>query len=108
MVLTDDFKGFAVATYAARVVDVLLVDEAAAVVPHCELVVVLGFDTASAYVVDGLDSCVVVAFHLAVYLNVVYVLIPLGGIEVHVGVVLLVLPVLEEVLPELVHLKGQL
>ena len=105
--MSDDCKGFVVVTFAPLVADVVLVDEAAVVVPHCELVVVLGFDAIAAYVVDLLDSRVVVAFHLAVYLVVVAVLNPLGGIEVHVDV-LLVLLVLQEVLTELLHLTDQL
>ena len=65
MAVTDDCKGFVVVTFAALVVDVVFVDEAAAVVPHSELVVVLGFDAATAaYVVDVLDSRIVFAFHL--------------------------------------------
>ena len=74
VVVTDDCKSFAVLTFAALVV-VVLVDEAAVVVPHCELVVVLEFDAVAAYVVDVLDSHIVVAFHLAVYLVVVAALI---------------------------------
>ena len=108
MVVTDDCKSSAVVTFAALVVDVALVDEAAVVVPHCELVVVLGFDAVAAYVVNVLDSRVVVAFHLAVYLVVGAALNPLGGIETHVDVVLLVLRALEKVLTELVHLTDQL
>ena len=92
--MTDDCKGFVVVTFAALVVDVVLVDEAAVVVPHYELVVVLGFDAAPANVFDVLNSRVAVVFHLALYLVVVAVLSPLGGIEVHVDVVLLVLSVL--------------
>ena len=57
MVVTDDCKGFVVVTFAALVV-VVLVDEAAVVVPHCELVVVLGFDVVTAYVVDVLNFCI--------------------------------------------------
>ena len=104
---TDDCKGFVV-TFAALIVDVVLVDEAAVVVPHSELVVVIGFDVVAAYVVDVLDSRVVVASHLAVYLVVVTVLNPLGGIDVYVDFVILILPVLQEVLTELVHLTNQL
>ena len=70
--------------------------EATVVVPHCKLVVVLVFDAVAAYVVV-LDSHVVVAFHLAVYLVAVAVLNPLGGIDVHVDVVLLVLPILQDI-----------
>ena len=99
--MTDDCKGFAVVTFAALVVDVVLVDEAAVVVAHCELVVVLAFDAVAADVVNVLDSLVVVAFHLAVYLVVGVALNLLGGIETHVDVVLMVLPVLQEVLTEL-------
>ena len=92
--MTDDCKGFVVVTFAALVVDVVLVDEAAVVVPHYELVVILGFDAVPANVFDVLNSRVAVVFHLALYLVVVAVLSPLGGIEVHVDVVLLVLSVL--------------
>ena len=105
--MTDDCKGFVVVTFAALVV-VVLVDEAAVVVPHCELVVVLVFDVVTGYVVDVLNSRDVFAFHPAVCLVVVPVLNLLGGIEVHVDVVLLVLPVLQELLIELVHLTDQL
>ena len=101
MVLTVDCKGFAVVTFAALVVDVVLVDEAV-------VVVVLGLDVVAAYVVNVRDSRVVVAFHLAVYLVVGAALNPLGGIETHVDVVLLVLPALQKVLTELVHLTDQL
>ena len=63
VVVTNDCKGFVVVvTFAALVVDVVLANEAAVVVPHWELVVVLGFDAVAAYVVDVLDSGVVVAF----------------------------------------------
>ena len=44
MVVTDDSKGFVVLTFAAFVVDAVLVDEAAVVVSHWELVAVLVFD----------------------------------------------------------------
>ena len=108
MVVTDYCKGFVVVTFAALVKDVVLVDEAAVVVPHSELFVVLGFDGIASYVVDILDSHIVVAFRLTVYVLAVAVLNPLGGIKVHVDVVLLVLPVLQEVLTELVHLTDQL
>ena len=94
--MTDDCKGFVVATFAAFVVDVLLVDEVALVVPHCELVAVLGFDAVTAYAVDVLDSSVVIA-----------VLSSLGGIKVYVDV-LLVLLVLQKMLTVLVHLMDQL
>ena len=66
--MTDDWKSFAVVTFAALVIDVVLVDEAAVAVPHCDLVVVLGFDAVAAYVANVLDSRVVVAFYLAGYL----------------------------------------
>ena len=108
MVVTDDCKGFVVGTFAALVVDIVLVDKAAVVVPDCELVVVLRFDAVAAYVVDVLDSRVAVVFHLALCLVVVAVLNPLGGIEVRVDVVLLVLPILQEMLTELVNLTDQL
>ena len=94
--MTDDYKGFVVAIFAAFVVDVLLVDEVALVVPHCELVAVLGFDAVTAYAVDVLDSSVVIA-----------VLSSLGGIKVYVDV-LLVLLVLQKMLTVLVHLMDQL
>ena len=87
-------------------VDIVLVREAYVAVSHCELVVVLEFDAAVPYIVDILDSRFVVAFHLAVYLVVAAMLNPLGGIKVHV-VVVLVLPVLQEVLTVVVHLTDQ-
>ena len=93
-IVTDDCKSFVVVTAIALVVDAVLVDEAAVVVPHCELVVVLGFDAAATYVVDVLDSSAV----FALYLVIVAVLNPLGGIEIHVDVVFLVLRVFQAVL----------
>ena len=61
-----------------------------------ELTVVLEFDAVAAYVVNVLDSLVVVvAFHLAVHLDVDAMLNHLGGIEAHVDVVLLVLPTID-------------
>ena len=102
--MTDDCKGFVVVTFATHVLDVVRVDEAAVVVPHCELVVILGFDAVATFVVDVLYSRLVISFHLVMYLVVVAVLSPLGGIEVHVNFVLLVFfP-----LTELVHLTDQL
>ena len=83
-------------------------DEAVVVVPHCELVVVIRFNAVANYIVDVLYSRVVVAFHLFLYLVVVAVLSPLGGIEVHVDVAFLVLPVLQELLTDPVHLTDQL
>ena len=68
MTLIDDCNGFVV---VAVVVDIVLADEAAAVPPHCELVVVLGFFVAAAYAVNFLDSRVVFEFLLALYLVVV-------------------------------------
>ena len=57
--MTNDCKGFAVVTFAALVADVVLVDEAAVVVPHRELVVVLAFDAVAAYLAMYLVvSCV--------------------------------------------------
>ena len=106
--MTDDCKGFAVVTFAALVVDVVLADEAAVVAPHCELVVVLGFDALATYVVNVLDSRVTVAFHVAAYLVVGAALTPLGGTETHVDIVLLALPALQKMLTELVHLMDQL
>ena len=93
MIVTDDCKGFAVVTFAALVADVVLVYEAAVVGPHCELVVVLGFDAAA---------------YLVVHLFVSAALNPLGGIETHVDVVLPFLPVLQEVLTVLAHLMDHL
>ena len=106
MIVTDECKGFVVIPIPAIFV-VIFVDEAAVVVPRCELVF-LGFDTVATYVVDILDSRIVVAFNLAKYIVAVAVLSPVGGIEVHVDVVLLVLPVLQEMVTELVHLTDQL
>ena len=83
-----------IVTFGALVVDVILVDKAAAVAPHCKLVVALELDGVAAYGVDVFDARVVVTFHLAVYLVAAAVLNPLGVIEVHVDVVLLVLPIL--------------
>ena len=83
-------------------------DEAVVVVPHCELVAVIRFNAMADYIVDVLYSRVVVAFHLVLYLAVVAVLSPLGGIEVHVDVAFLVLPVVQELLTEPVHLTDQL
>ena len=71
--MTDDFKAFVVVTFIAVVVDVVLVDEATGLVPHCKLFVVLSFDAVTPYVVDVLDSRVIVAFHLAMYLAAVAV-----------------------------------
>ena len=67
MTLIDDCNGFVVVAVA---VDIVLADEAAAVAPHCELVVVLGFFVVAAYAVNFLDSRVVFEF-LALYLVVV-------------------------------------
>ena len=53
--MTNDFEVFVVLTFAALVVDAVFVDEADVVVHHCDLVVVLGFDVVTAYVVDFLD-----------------------------------------------------
>lgn len=86
-------QGFAV-TFAALVVDVVLANEAALVVPYCELVVDLGFDSVAVCVADVHEALVVVAFHLVVYPAVVAVSNPFVGIEVHVDIVVLVLPVL--------------
>ena len=66
------------------------------------MAVVFGFDAAHA--VDVLDARVVVEFHLAVYLVIDLLLNPLGGIEGHVDVVLLIPFVFQEVLTKLVHL----
>ena len=99
--MTDDCNGFVIVTFAALVIDVVFVDEAAVVFSYCELVVVLGFDAVAAYVADVLGTRVVVVCHLAVYLAVVTVLNLLDGIEVHFDIALLVLPVLQEVLTKL-------
>ena len=66
------------------------------------------FDAVAAYVALDSRLRVVVSFHLAMYLVVGTMLNPLGGIEVHVDVVFLVLSVLQEVLTELVHLMDKL
>ena len=94
--MTDDCKDFTVVTFAAlvAVADVVLVDEAAVVVAHCELVVVLGFDAVAGY--------------LVMYLFLGAALNAFGGIETHVDIVLPVLLVLQEVLTELAHLTEQL
>ena len=81
----------------------LYYNEAAAVASHCKLVVVLEFDAAATSFVHVLDSYVVSAFYLVVNL-VVVVLNPLNGFEIHIDVVLLVLPVLQEVLTKLILL----
>lgn len=100
-------QDFVVATFVAFAVDILLVDEAATlVVPHCEFVVVLGFD--AVVVADVPISLAVLAFHIAMYLVVVAVSNALGEVEFHVDVVLLVLTILQEVLTELVNLTDQL
>ena len=83
---------FLIVTFEALVIYVALVDDAIVVVPHCKVVVVPGFDSVAANVVDVLDSRVVVAFHLAVYLVVAVVLNPLGRIKVHVDIVLKFFP----------------
>ena len=106
--MTDGCKSFVVVTFGALVVDVALVDEAAAVVPHFELVVILVFDAVAAHLVDVFDSSVVIAFHLAVHLDVVAMLSPLDWIEVHINVVILFLPCFEEVLTKFAHLMEQL
>ena len=108
MFATHECKCFAVATSAALVFDIVIVDKATVVVPHCKLVVILGFDVAAAYVVDVLDSRVVAAFHLALYLVVGTALNSLAGFEFHVDAVLLALSAHQEVLTELVHLMDQL
>ena len=101
MVVTDDCYGFVVITFAALVAGIVLVDEATVIVPYCELVIALEFDTVAAYVAGILYTRVGVAFHTAVYLVVKAVLSPLGEIEVYVDVVFLVLPVLQKALTEL-------
>ena len=90
--------------FIAVVVDVVLVNEAAVVVLHCELVVVCKFGAVAAYVVDVLDSRVAFTFHFAAYLVTVAMLNPFGRFKVHVDVVLLVLLILQKVLNKLVHL----
>ena len=83
-------------------------DEAVVVVPHCELVVVIRFNDVADYIVDVLYSHDAVAFHLVLYLVVTAVFSPLGGIEVRVDVAFLVLPVVQELLTEHLHLTDQL
>ena len=69
-------------------------------VPYCELVVALEFDAMLL-----MFMMLIFAFHLVVYLVVVAMSYPFIGIEVHVDVVFLVFPVLQEVLTTIVHLK---
>ena len=45
-----------IVTFGALVVDVILVDKAAAVAPHCKLVVALELDGVAAYGVDVFDA----------------------------------------------------
>ena len=85
---TDECKSFVFVNFAALVVDVVIVDEAAIVVPHCDLVVVLWFDAVATYVVDVFYSRVVVV--------------------VHIDVVVLVLLIPLEMLTKLVRLTDQL
>ena len=70
---TDDCKSFVFVNFAALVVDVVIVDEAAIVVPHCDLVVVLWFDAVATYVVDVFYSRVVVTVHIDVVLLVLLI-----------------------------------
>ena len=107
--MTDDCKDFIIVTFAALVAYVVLVDEAAVVVPPCELLFVLGFDAVSVSICC-ICSCFMCCCCISScrYLVVVAVLSPLDGIEVHIDIVLLVLPVLKEVLVELVHFTDQL
>ena len=107
--MTDDCKGFIIVTFAALVAYVVLVDETAVVVPHCELLIVLGFDAVSVSICC-ICSCFTCCCCISScrHLVVVAVLSTLDGIEVHVDIVLLVLPVLQEVLTELVHFTDQL
>ena len=81
VIVTDDCKGFVFVNSVALVADIVLADETAVLVPHWELVLISGFDAVAAYVVDVLDSRVVVAFHVAVYLVVVVVFTLLVGLE---------------------------
>ena len=81
VIVTDDSKGFVFVNFVALVPDIVLADETAVLVPHWELVLISGFDAVAAYVVDVLDSRVVVAFHVAVYLVVVVVFTLLVGLE---------------------------
>ena len=81
VIVTDDSKGFVFVNFVALVADIVLADETAVLVPHWELVLISGFDAVAAYVVDVLDSRVVVAFHVAVYLVVVVVFTLLVGLE---------------------------
>ena len=79
MVATDNCKGFMVEIFADLAVDVVLVDKAAVVVPHCELYADLRFDALLLMLL--FDSLAVVAFYLAVYLVVVAVLNRLVGLK---------------------------
>ena len=81
VIVSDDSKGFVFVNFVALVADIVLADETAVLVPHWELVLISGFDAVAAYVVDVLDSRVVVAFHVAVYLVVVVVFTLLVGLE---------------------------
>ena len=81
VIVTDDSKCFVFVNFVALVADIVLADETAVLVPHWELVLISGFDAVAAYVVDVLDSRVVVAFHVAVYLVVVVVFTLLVGLE---------------------------
>ena len=81
VIVSDDSKGFVFVNFVALVADIVLADETSVLVPHWELVLISGFDAVAAYVVDVLDSRVVVAFHVAVYLVVVVVFTLLVGLE---------------------------
>ena len=81
VIVSDDSKGIVFVNFVALVADIVLADETAVLVPHWELVLISGFDAVAAYVVDVLDSRVVVAFHVAVYLVVVVVFTLLVGLE---------------------------
>ena len=81
VIVSDDSKGFVFVNFVALIADIVLADETAVLVPHWELVLISGFDAVAAYVVDVLDSRVVVAFHVAVYLVVVVVFTLLVGLE---------------------------
>ena len=74
MVVTDDFEVFVVLTFAALVVDAVFVDKADVVVRHCDLVVVLGLDVVTAYVVDFLDPrcCCILSCPVSTILAEIY------------------------------------
>ena len=93
MDVTVHCKVFVIVTLAAVVADVVLFNEAAAAFPPFQLVVGLVIDAAA---------------YIEVYLVVGAMLNLLARVETHFDVVLLVLPVLQEISTERVHLTDQL